>query len=117
MLDSACSLMLCYVSVILGMLLFEENSSVFSLIRLCWLHQRRHAGSKTLHQQNPPVVNWRCWLTQVDQYYGHKIVVVLLFVGMLLLYYLKCCCCLMYLIFVRVCLICVSLCTETGRYS
>ena len=54
---------------------------------------------------------------QVDQYYGHKIVVVLLFVGMLLLYYLKCCCCLMYLIFGRVCLICVSLCTETGRYS
>ena len=25
-----------------------------------------HAGSKTLHQQNPPVVNWRCRLTRVE---------------------------------------------------
>jgi len=31
-------------------------------------HQQGHAGSKTLHQQNPPVINWRCWLTQVDLY-------------------------------------------------
>jgi len=29
-------------------------------------HQQGHAGSKTFHQQNPPVLNWRCWLTQVD---------------------------------------------------
>ena len=49
-----------------------ENSSVFSLIRMCWLH----AGSKTLHQLNPPVLNWRCWLTEVDLYNGCKWVVV-----------------------------------------
>jgi len=34
--------------------------------------QQGHAGSKTLHRQNPPVRNWRCWLTQVDLYNGHK---------------------------------------------
>jgi len=28
-----------------------ENSSVFSLIRMRWLRQQGHAGSKTLHQQ------------------------------------------------------------------
>jgi len=27
--------------------------------------QQGHACSKTLHQQNPPVLNWRCRLTQV----------------------------------------------------
>jgi len=32
-------------------------------------------GSKTLQQQNPPVLNWRCWLMQVDLYNGHKMVV------------------------------------------
>ena len=31
---------------------------------------------KTLHQQHPPVFNWRCRLTQVDLYNGHKTVVV-----------------------------------------
>ena len=31
---------------------------------------------KHLHQQNPPVLNWRCQLTQVDLYNGHKMVVV-----------------------------------------
>jgi len=34
----------------------EENSSIFSLIRMCCC-QQGHAGSKTLHQQNPPVLN------------------------------------------------------------
>jgi len=38
----------------------EENSSVFSLIRMRWL-----LSCKTLHQQNPPVLNWRCRLMQV----------------------------------------------------
>jgi len=42
-----------------------ENSSVFSLIRTRWL-------PSTLHQQNPPVLNWRCRLTQVDLYNGRK---------------------------------------------
>jgi len=35
-----------------------------------------HAGSKTLLQQNPPVLNWEYWLMQTDPYAGHKIVVV-----------------------------------------
>ena len=32
--------------------------------------------SKTLHQQNPPVLNQRCQLRQVDLCNGHKTVVV-----------------------------------------
>jgi len=38
------------------------------------IHQllRGHAGRKTLHQQNPPVLNWRCRLAQVDMYNGRK---------------------------------------------
>ena len=39
-------------------------------------HQQGHVGSKTLHQQNPAVLNWRCWLMQVDLYNGRKTVVV-----------------------------------------
>ena len=29
-------------------------------------------GSKILLQENPPVLNWRCWLSQVYMYNGHK---------------------------------------------
>jgi len=47
----------------------EKNSSVFSLI---WMRQQGHVNSETLHQQNAPVLNWRCWLTQVDLYNGRK---------------------------------------------
>ena len=32
--------------------------------------------SVKLYQQNPPVLNWRCRLTQIDLYNGHKTVVV-----------------------------------------
>jgi len=38
----------------------EENSIIFVLIRMRWLPSARACGSKTLHQQNPPVLNWRC---------------------------------------------------------
>ena len=38
--------------------------------------QQMHLGNKTSHQQNPPVLNWKCWLTLVDLYNGHKTVVV-----------------------------------------
>ena len=48
----------------------EENFIVFSA---------RHVGSKSLHQQNPPVLNWRCRLTQADLCNCCKAVVVLLF--------------------------------------
>ena len=50
----------------------EENSSVFSLMWMRWLPSAEHAGSKTLHQQNPPILIWRCWLWQVDLYNGCK---------------------------------------------
>jgi len=33
-------------------------------------------GSKILHQQNPPVLNWWCGLMLVDLYNGCKTVVV-----------------------------------------
>ena len=39
-------------------------------------HQQRQVGSKTWHQQNPSVPNWRWWLTQVDLYNSRKTVVV-----------------------------------------
>ena len=42
-----------------------------------------HAGSKTLHQQIPPVLNWGCRLMQVDLHNGHKMVAV---VGCTILY-------------------------------
>jgi len=35
-------------------------------------HQQGHAGSKTLRQQNPPVLYWECRLTQVDKFNGCK---------------------------------------------
>jgi len=38
----------------------EENSSIFSLIQM-W----RHTGSKTLLQQNPPLLKRGCQLTQI----------------------------------------------------
>jgi len=34
-------------------------------------------SSKTLLQQNPPVLNWWCWPTQIDLISGCKIVVVI----------------------------------------
>ena len=46
----------------------EENPSIFSLIRFTICCQQRHMGSKTLLQQNLPLLNWICWLTQVVLY-------------------------------------------------
>ena len=43
--------------------------------------QQGHAGSKTQHQQNPPVLNWRCRLTQVDLYSGRERVMVMVYVS------------------------------------
>ena len=43
----------------------EENSSLFSLILCASCHQQQHAGSKTLLQQNPPVLSWGCQLMPV----------------------------------------------------
>ena len=63
----------------------EENSSILSLIRMRWLPSARACSSKTLHQENPPVFNWRCRLTQVDLYIRHKTAVVFVIVLVLLL--------------------------------
>jgi len=58
----------------------EKNSSIFFLIRMC-CYQQGHAGSKTLQKkQNPPVLNWRCQLKQVDLYKGHKMVVLIIII-------------------------------------
>jgi len=43
-------------------------------------HQQGHVGSKTLHQQNPPVLDWRCRLTQVDLYNSRKTAIVVVVV-------------------------------------
>jgi len=45
---------------------------------MCCLLSAKHAKSKTLHQQNPPVLNWKRWLMQADLYNGRKTVVLLL---------------------------------------
>ena len=66
----------------------EGNSSVFSLIRMHWLPSARqfcsyvgsYVGSKTVHQQNPPVLNWRWQLTQVTCIVAVKQVVVVVVV-------------------------------------
>ena len=42
--------------------------------------QQGLSGSKTLHRQNPPVLNWRCRPTQVDVYNGRETVVVVVVV-------------------------------------
>ena len=39
-------------------------------------HQQGHAGSETLLQQNPPVLNWECQLMQFVLHNGHKKMVV-----------------------------------------
>jgi len=46
-------------------------------------------GIETLQQQNPPVRNWRCRLTQIDLYSGRKtaVVVVVVVVVFFLLYF------------------------------
>ena len=57
-------LLACVYCVIIGMdtvLRRTPASSPYSECAGC--RQQGHAGSKTLHQQNPPVLNWRCQLT------------------------------------------------------
>ena len=47
--------------------------------------QQGHVGSETLCQQNPPVLYWRCRLTQVDVYNDYRTAVVVLFVHLCIL--------------------------------
>ena len=51
---------------------------VANFTEIVFCRQQEHAGSKTLRQQNPTVLNWRCQLTQVDLYnqYINNIMVV-----------------------------------------
>ena len=72
---------------------FSQNSTETVYITLLWrtpasfpnpnalVAISSHVGSKTLYQQNPPVLNWRCQLTQVDLHNGHKTVVVVVVVS------------------------------------
>jgi len=41
---------------------------VANFTEIVFCRQQEHAVSKTLRQQNPTVLNWRCQLTQVDLY-------------------------------------------------
>jgi len=50
-------------------------------MRYCSCRQQGHADSKTLLQQNPPVLNWGCQLTQVVLYNGRKTVVIVVVFG------------------------------------
>jgi len=43
-----------------------------------------------LHQQNPPVLDWRFQLTQVDLYNSHKMVVVVVVVVVISVNYCTC---------------------------
>ena len=61
----------------------KKNSDVFYVIKCASCHQRGHAGSKTLLRLNSPVLNWRCHLTQVDPYNGHRTVVCVLRIELL----------------------------------
>ena len=38
----------------------SDDKQVATLQPLSFAHQQEHAGSKTLHRQTPPVLNWRC---------------------------------------------------------
>jgi len=52
----------------------ETSSYYFECASCC---QQVHVNSKMLLQQNPPVLNCGCWLTQVALYNGHKTAVVI----------------------------------------
>ena len=52
-----------------------KNCCIFSITECINCCHQRHAGSKTLLQQNPPVLNWACQLTEVDQYNVYKMAV------------------------------------------
>ena len=47
------------------------------------LMSARTCSLKTLHQQNPPLLNWRCRLKQFDLYNDHKMLVVVVVVSVL----------------------------------
>jgi len=53
------------------------NQESFDGLRMEEIHWVIIPGSLTLLQQNPPVLNWQCQLTQVDLYNGRTLVVVL----------------------------------------
>ena len=56
----------------------EENSSVFSLIRMPWLLSARACGQLNFAPTKSSSFDWRCRLTHVDRYNGRKMVVVVL---------------------------------------
>ena len=59
-----------------------ETASALVLVAAC-----RGMRAVTLHQQNPPVLKWRCRLTQIDVHNGRKTVVVVVVVVVVVIYY------------------------------
>ena len=57
----------------------ESNLAFYPESEYSRCHQQGHVGSKTLPQQNALVLSWRCWLTQVVLYNGHKMAEVVIF--------------------------------------
>ena len=57
--------------------------------------QQGHVGSKTVLEQNPPVLNWKCHLMQVILYNGRKMVIVVVVASAAgaLTACAACCCC------------------------
>jgi len=53
------------------------GNTYFSIVQMRSCRRQGHAGSKTLLQQSPPVVNCECQLTQVVLNHGRKTVVVI----------------------------------------
>jgi len=51
---------------------------VFVCIVCASCRQQGHVGSRTLLQQNPPVLNWGCRLSQADLYNGREMFVCVL---------------------------------------
>jgi len=54
---------------------FEENYQLLLYPNAVVAISKGMWAVKLLHQQNPPVLNWRCWLTRVDLYNDCKMVV------------------------------------------
>ena len=54
-----------------------HNAVIVGLVYIVYImfrRQHRHSVSKTLHQQNSPVLNWTCRLIKVGLYNGRKMV-------------------------------------------
>ena len=83
---NTCFWIVLHNSVVTLLAIAYSIGGAFSFI--CVL-QQGHVGSKTLHQQNPPVPIWRYQLIQVDLYNGCKMVAAVVSVSVCLSVYLS----------------------------